>query len=195
VSILAVDTSARRRLVAVLAGPGGELLAARVEAAAPTVPALAEALAGLLRGGEVAAVAVVTGPGSYTGVRAGMAAALGLAHAGGLPLHGVGSLEVVALSAPAGCDDLVALADAGRGGVYAARFSRGGEGLVEVGEAQRLAVSALPGPPPPRVSLDPLDLPGLSAPGDAATALALAAAMALRRPRLDLAALAATHLG
>ena len=45
------------------------------------------------------AVVVVTGPGTYTGVRAGMAAALGIAHARGLPLHGIGSLEVVASAA------------------------------------------------------------------------------------------------
>ncbi len=194
-SILAIDASARRRLVVVLASPGGELLGARTDAAAPTVPALAEALRALLRHGEVAAVAVVTGPGSYTGVRAGMAAGLGVAHAGGLPLHGVGSLEVVALSAPAGCDDLLAVADAGRGGIYAGRFSRAGEGMSRIGDAQRLDASRLPGPPPPRVSLDRLDLPGLEAPGDGAAALALAAALAVRRPPLDLARLSATYLG
>ena len=48
------------------------------------------------------AVVVVTGPGSYTGLRAGMAAGLGLAHALGIPLHGVSSLEVAARSAPDG---------------------------------------------------------------------------------------------
>lgn len=194
-SILAIDTSARRRLVAVLAGVSGEVIVARAEARAPTVPALAAALAALLSDREVTAVAVVTGPGSYTGVRAGMAAGLGVAHAGGLPLHGVGSLEVVALSAPAGCDDLLAVSDAGRGGVYAARFTRDGEGMSARDVAARLDVSALPGPPPPRISLDPLDLPGLEAIGDPARALALAAALAVRRPPLDLAGLTATYLG
>jgi tRNA threonylcarbamoyl adenosine modification protein YeaZ len=193
-SILAIDTSARRRLVVVLADPRGQLLAAHVAAAAPSLPALAEAVAALLPGGEVAAVAVVTGPGSYTGVRAGMAAALGVAHAGGLPLHGVGSLEVVAHSAPPDCESLLAISDAGRGGVYAARFVRDG-GMAPLDSAQRLAVAALPGPPPARISLDPLDLPDLGVPGDAAAALARAAAAAVRRPPLDLAGLTATYLG
>src|SRR4029077_2162363 len=50
----------------------------------------------------VDAVAVVTGPGSHTGVRAGIAAAAGLAMARGVALFGIGSLEVVAFASLTG---------------------------------------------------------------------------------------------
>jgi tRNA threonylcarbamoyladenosine biosynthesis protein TsaB len=45
------------------------------------------------------AVAVVTGPGSYTGLRVGMASAKGLCYALDIPLIGTGSLELLAASA------------------------------------------------------------------------------------------------
>ena len=62
---------------------------------APVAASLPRLLGRMLAAVDTAVV-VVTGPGTYTGVRAGMAAALGVAHARNLPLHGVGSLEVVA---------------------------------------------------------------------------------------------------
>jgi len=46
-------------------------------------------------------VAVTTGPGSFTGIRVGIAAARGIAFAGGLPLIGISSFEAVAETVPA----------------------------------------------------------------------------------------------
>ena len=46
-------------------------------------------------------VAVTTGPGSFTGIRVGIAGARGIAFAGGLPLIGVSSFEAVAEAVPA----------------------------------------------------------------------------------------------
>jgi tRNA threonylcarbamoyladenosine biosynthesis protein TsaB len=48
---------------------------------------------------DIAAVAVTSGPGSYTGLRVGMASAKGLCYALKKPLITIGSLEVLAASA------------------------------------------------------------------------------------------------
>jgi tRNA threonylcarbamoyl adenosine modification protein YeaZ len=78
------------------------------------------------------AIAVTTGPGSFTGVRVGVSTARGLSLALGLPLIGVTSLEVMAHmaleqldSAP---DILGIVVDARRGEVYISLFD--GEGAV-----------------------------------------------------------------
>jgi tRNA threonylcarbamoyl adenosine modification protein YeaZ len=64
---------------------------------------------------ELTAVAVALGPGSFTGLRLGVSYGLGLAMGRGIPLLGLGTLDIQAARArlPA-----VALADAGRGRVY-----------------------------------------------------------------------------
>ena len=84
---------------------------------------------------------VLTGPGSYNGVRAGMAAALGFAAARALPLHGLGNLTAIAMAADAAVGTaFTVVADAGRGGVYAARFTRRGEHVSSrLSPAQRVS--------------------------------------------------------
>jgi len=118
--VLAVDTSSRARIVVVRAGRDGTVRGAEVVRGAQVATSLPGLLLQMITD-DLRAVVVVVGPGTYTGVRAGMAAALGIAQARGLPLHGVGSLEVIA-SAPlsrAHVGSWVA-ADAGRGALYVA---------------------------------------------------------------------------
>ncbi|HLK24612.1 MAG TPA: tRNA (adenosine(37)-N6)-threonylcarbamoyltransferase complex dimerization subunit type 1 TsaB [Caulobacteraceae bacterium] len=68
-------------------------------------------------------IAVTVGPGSFTGVRVGLAFAKGLGLALGRPVAGVGVLEALAAGEP---DDLVAAAVAGpREQVYLQLFSHG----------------------------------------------------------------------
>jgi len=98
------------------------------------LPVIEEMLAAAGRAcGELAAVGVTTGPGSFTGVRIGVATAKGLAWALGCELAGVSSLAAMAaalLRENPGIDHAVPVLDARRGEVYAALYRRVG-GWVE----------------------------------------------------------------
>lgn len=72
---------------------------------------------------NIDAVAVANGPGSFTGVRIGVAAAKGLAWGGDLPLYGVSTLEAMALSLGAYEGTVCAVMDARRAQVYNALFT------------------------------------------------------------------------
>lgn len=87
---------------------------------------------------EIEALACDIGPGSFTGVRVGVASAKGIALALGLPLIGVVSLQAMAaagfaaLGAPAGAVMLAAL-DAKKSEVFRAAYALGEAGeLVEL---------------------------------------------------------------
>lgn len=105
---------------------------------------------------DVQAIAVSRGPGSFTGLRVGVAFAKGVAFCGGSRLVGVSTLEALATAAPAGLTEVAAAIDARRGEVYLALFRRRGvDGAVaRVTEdlalspreaAQRILAAGLPG--------------------------------------------------
>ena len=71
---------------------------------------------------DVTAVAVAAGPGSFTGVRIGVAAAKGFAWGGQLPCHGVSTLEAMALQLGAYNGYVLPVMDARRAQVYNAIF-------------------------------------------------------------------------
>ncbi|HUT99132.1 MAG TPA: tRNA (adenosine(37)-N6)-threonylcarbamoyltransferase complex dimerization subunit type 1 TsaB [bacterium] len=90
---------------------------------------------------NLSAVAVALGPGSFTGIRVGLATALGLVESLGLKLIGVGSLDCIARGAKGELregETVCATLPAGAGLYYAQLFRDGeplgGCGLVPAGE-------------------------------------------------------------
>ncbi len=71
---------------------------------------------------QVDAIAVDIGPGLFTGLRVGIATANGLAQALSLPMIGVSSLDLLAHGMRHAGNDIVAVIDARRSEVYAARY-------------------------------------------------------------------------
>jgi tRNA threonylcarbamoyladenosine biosynthesis protein TsaB len=190
VTVIALDCASRERAWALLSEVDGTVIRQTSVPGGALDTGLPAAIATLLAG-DVEAVVVLTGPGSYTGVRAGMAAALGLATSRGVPLHGLGNLHAIAIAA--GLPDaaeLVAVADAGRGGVYLARFVREHGGARHVSPVQRVAVAALDTAGPLFATSD---IAGLTHRLDPAAVLAAAVPHALRLPALPALGLTATH--
>jgi tRNA threonylcarbamoyladenosine biosynthesis protein TsaB len=76
-------------------------------------------------------IAVGLGPGSFTGLRVGIATARGLGLSRGIPVGGAGTLDTLArgIGEAAGGRDRLAVSDARRGEVFAALYSAGGERL------------------------------------------------------------------
>lgn len=81
--------------------------------------------------GDLDALAVVRGPGAFTGLRVGMATVKGLALAADRPVAGVSSLQTLALQAPFARHPVCALIDARKQEVYAGlyRWEGGGPAL------------------------------------------------------------------
>jgi tRNA threonylcarbamoyladenosine biosynthesis protein TsaB len=94
---------------------------------------LAPEVAMLLQRNQVAledleAVAVASGPGSYTGLRIGMALAKGIVLARRIPLVGVPTLDILAAAQPPSDSRLLALIAAGRGRFAAVWYKWGARG-------------------------------------------------------------------
>ena len=92
---------------------------------------------------DVEAVAVAAGPGSFTGVRIGVAAAKGFAWGKELPCYGVSTLEAMAESLGVYEVLVCACMDARRNQVYNAVFSAEGGILTRVTEDRAIALSDL----------------------------------------------------
>ncbi|MGE5127094.1 MAG: tRNA (adenosine(37)-N6)-threonylcarbamoyltransferase complex dimerization subunit type 1 TsaB [Betaproteobacteria bacterium] len=147
--VLAVDTTTPRGSVAVVS-EGGVLGEARVATAEGHSRWLLLAADALLRGlgleaSAIDAFAVTTGPGSFTGLRIGLASVQGLALACGRPCVGLSALDVLALAAAGRGGAIVALMDAFRGEVYAGVYDGGGAPLLPASVGTLEAI--LPGAP------------------------------------------------
>jgi tRNA threonylcarbamoyladenosine biosynthesis protein TsaB len=133
--IVAIETSSRLGAVAV--GVGTTLLAEKqfsgaMRHAAELMPVLAELVH--LQGwkpDQIQQVYVSIGPGSFTGVRIAITVARALQQALGCKLVGVPTVDVIAANAPAEVENLAVILDAKRGQVYAARYRRNSNGILE----------------------------------------------------------------
>lgn len=119
------------------------------EHAARLLPEIQRLLArARVRPQDVGGIGVGTGPGSYTGMRVGVATAKGLARAWGVPLGGASTLAALALRGLRPGERGVALLDARRGNVYAAAFERPHDPTVPActpfSDAVKVARDALP---------------------------------------------------
>ena len=92
---------------------------------------------------DVTAVAVAEGPGSFTGVRIGVAAAKGLAWGGELPCYGVSTLESMALTLGAYQGYVCPVMDARRSQVYNALFYVNSGVMERVSEDRAIALCDL----------------------------------------------------
>jgi len=111
------------------------------------MPMVAEVMAeAALTYGDLDAFAVSRGPGTFTGLRIGLAAARGLALAAARPLIGLSTLEVLAAAVPAEQrhGSIMAAIDARRGEIYGQGFA---PDLSPLGEAAARNAEALAGEP------------------------------------------------
>ncbi len=139
-ALLVLDASGAAVSVAIIGLASGALLAAdtrqlhrgQVEALLPMV-AEVRARAGI-GFPDLAAVAATVGPGSFTGIRLGLAAARGIGLAAGRPVFGVGSFdahcEAVRTASPDHPGPLLVLLDSKRHDVFAQAFTAGGAALT-----------------------------------------------------------------
>lgn len=137
---VAIETSVRPGSVAVSTADG--LFSGALEHDRDLLPRL-EALLAEARSKPAAirAVIVGTGPGSFTGLRVGIATALGLVRGTGALLFGLPSIETMPYSALEPGDEAIVLLDARSRQLYYARYRRT-EHDVEVRDPPRVTTAA-----------------------------------------------------
>lgn len=139
--ILGVDTSGKNGSIALVdfgANPSRTLDLGRLEGgtfSAQLVPQISQLLAkGGLTKRHIHGFAVVSGPGSFTGLRVGLAAIKGLAEILMRPIAAISMLEAVALSAVIDEGRLIAALDAGRSEIYCAEYIVDGWNTMQVNQ-------------------------------------------------------------
>jgi tRNA threonylcarbamoyl adenosine modification protein YeaZ len=145
--LLAIDTALEACSVGVV---GGERVFVRSEDAGR---GHAERLMGMIQAtmaesrlafADLDRIAVTVGPGSFTGVRIGIAAARGLALVSGTPTVGVATLAVHAEEARiAGAGPVLVAIAAGRGALYGALYAADGRELEPPRAASAQSLAAL----------------------------------------------------
>ena len=143
-AVLAFDTAGSACSVAVgrnglvLASERREIRHGHAEALLPMIERVT--MAAGVAPAQIEVVAVSTGPGGFTGIRAGIAAAQGLALASGAKLIGVSSFSAVAASASKAGGPLLVALDSRRADPYVQIFAGG----KSVSDPKAISVEHLP---------------------------------------------------
>lgn len=138
--LLAVETATGRQSVALMDGP--KVLARRDRDAAGhhakyLVPTIDEVfMAAAFRLSDVQALAVSIGPGSFTGLRVGLATMMGFRMVAKVPLAAVPTLEAMAWNLRDSKDLLCPVLKSRPGEVYWAFYQWRDTGLIKIGEEQ-----------------------------------------------------------
>ncbi|UUO05436.1 tRNA (adenosine(37)-N6)-threonylcarbamoyltransferase complex dimerization subunit type 1 TsaB [Blastopirellula sp. J2-11] len=152
--LLALETSLRQSSFALLEG---DQLLRQVEldpalrTAAALTPALEEAFRNVdWSPGQIELIAVSHGPGSFTGLRIGVATAKALAYVAQAEVLGIDTLRVIAAQSPADVHTVQTIIDAQRQEVFAAKYQRqesiwNGDDLPEIVEIDAWIASLQPG--------------------------------------------------
>lgn len=145
--ILAFESSAKAASVALM--QDGVLLAESFQNngkthSATLMPMAQQVLSDCgLTAAELDAVAVAKGPGSFTGVRIGVAAAKGLAWGAEKPVCGVSTLEAMATQLSMQAGIICPVMDARRGQVYNALFQSDGKTLTRLTSDRAISLEDL----------------------------------------------------
>lgn len=140
--MLAIDTSTRIVGVALYDGTqvlGEYIWETRDHHTVELAPAVADALVNSgQKMSDLGAVAVAVGPGSFTGLRIGIALAKGIAMSASIPLVGIPSLDALAHAQNTDKLPIAAVLKAGRGRLAAAWYKKIGAKLKPISEVEVL---------------------------------------------------------
>lgn len=145
--ILALDTSTAACTAALFAADGSLFARADEIVDRGHAERLAPLIAEMLGGHIPATILVGVGPGSFTGLRIGIACAHGMAVGWDIPIHGMDSLALLAAGAPGNGPVAVAV-NGGHGEIFVAQYDR--PGFAVAGKAANLR---------PHVAADRYDSP------------------------------------
>ncbi len=123
--ILVIDTATAACSVALIEGDR-VIAATHDEVGRGHAERLVSMIASLPDGGRADRIAVDCGPGSFTGIRVGVAAARGLGLGWGIPVHGYSSLPMLAAShfaADPACPAVAIVIEGGHGEVFMQSFT------------------------------------------------------------------------
>jgi len=147
VNVLALDTSTSCLSVALMRDKAiiSEInLAVKVGHAGMILPVIDEVLTkSSTRKDDITLIATGTGPGSFTGLRIGIATAKGLAKAIRCPLAGIPTLDIIARGALPSSMHIMPILDAKKGEVFCALYNKDGSRLTDIMNLHPEGIAAL----------------------------------------------------